>query len=420
MEAVKPMKRFLLGVTFLGAAAVLGGCPIYPSNNNSYAEYQVCTGSGCFSCPDPYYSGACVPWACGSNNDCPSGYACTTQSSDINAPASCLPATTGPSGGCSSPAGCPSGQTCGDDGQCHSADCGTVGCPNGYQCVLSGGQAQCESPAPPTYDAGDDSTTPTEAGQPEAGTDSTSGGDDSSTGGDSSTTTPDAGADAPPEAAAPTPCTSDPDCASVGSGARCIDGMCRAQVDLCSDTTQCNVAGEACVDGICEPRCSASDPCPTGYSCDLTRAVCNINLDQCTDSSACKGGTTCVEAHCVPPCGTSDAGANVCPAGQVCVNGGCLPDQAPSAFACTNDGQDGPTANACGAGQVCLHHDCYNECGSDSGLPSCASSEQCTSVTIETGTYAVCATPTTMGSDCDPAQGKACSGGRVCVDGHCL
>jgi hypothetical protein len=416
MEALKPMKRFLLGVTILGAVAVLGGCPIYPGNNNNggYAEYQVCTGSGCFSCPDPYYSQACVPWACQSDGDCPSGYQCSTQSDVINAPASCLPVTTGPGpSACNSPAGCPSGLTCGQDGQCHTNDCGTVGCPNGYQCVLSGGQAQCDPVSSGDDAGGDDSSTPAEAGQPEAGT--PEAGTDATSGDDSSSA-----ADSPPEAAAPTPCHADPDCTSAGTGARCIDGLCTARVDLCSDTTQCRVSGEACVDGVCEPRCSASSPCPTGYSCDLTRGVCNINLNPCSDSSACQGGTVCVEQHCVPPCATDDAGASVCPSGQVCVNGGCIPDQAPTQFACTNDGQSGPTAHQCGASEVCLHHDCYTECGSDSGLPACAAPEQCTSVTIETGTYAVCATPSTMGSDCDPAQGKACSGGTVCVDGHCL
>ena len=41
------MKRLLLGIAMLGAAAVLWGCPIYSGN-----EYRVCQGSGCYSCPD--------------------------------------------------------------------------------------------------------------------------------------------------------------------------------------------------------------------------------------------------------------------------------------------------------------------------------------------------------------------------------
>ena len=54
------MKRLLLGMGILGAAAFLGGCPIYPSQSN---EYRVCQGSGCYSCPDTSYSGACIDLA---------------------------------------------------------------------------------------------------------------------------------------------------------------------------------------------------------------------------------------------------------------------------------------------------------------------------------------------------------------------
>jgi hypothetical protein len=39
-------------------------------------------------------------------------------------------------------------------------------------------------------------------------------------------------------------------------------------------------------------------------------------------------------------------------------------------------------------------------------------------VAIETGVYAVCAAPDTLGSQCDPAQGKSCASG-VCINGTC-
>jgi hypothetical protein len=105
------------------------------------------------------------------------------------------------------------------------------------------------------------------------------------------------------------------------------------------------------------------------------------------------------------------------------VNGGCIPDEAVSPFKCTNDGQSGAVANTCDPQSICLHHDCYAACGlGDGGSGTCASpSSVCKLVTIETGTYAVCATSSTsLGSDCDPAQGKLCSNGKVCVDGACL
>jgi hypothetical protein len=102
------------------------------------------------------------------------------------------------------------------------------------------------------------------------------------------------------------------------------------------------------------------------------------------------------------------------------VNGGCIPDQAAS-FACTNDGQSGLLANRCDGQGICLHHDCYTPCVSGDGGSGCSDpSLVCKQVTIETGTYAVCATPTSLGSDCDPALGKACPSGRVCVDGSCM
>jgi hypothetical protein len=125
----------------------------------------------------------------------------------------------------------------------------------------------------------------------------------------------------------------------------------------------------------------------------------------------------------VDACGSTEAGAT-CPSGQLCVNGGCIPDEGVSPFACTNDGQSGAVANSCGAQAICLHHDCYNACGlgDGGGSGTCADpSSVCKLVTIETGTYAVCATgPTSLGSDCDPAQGKGCASGQVCIDGYCL
>jgi hypothetical protein len=194
--------------------------------------------------------------------------------------------------------------------------------------------------------------------------------------------------------------------------------LCTAQVRLCSDTTQCVVAGYACVDGLCEPRCDASSGCDTGYSCDLTRGVCNINPSPCRSSATCQGGTICIEEHCVPPCGLVGDGGASCPSGRVCVNGGCIPDQG-AKFACANDGESDLLANQCpGFGAICLHHDCYAACASDGG--GCNDpTPVCKTVTIETGIYAVCGTATNLGSDCDPAQGKRPPGCDVCIDGYC-
>jgi hypothetical protein len=103
------------------------------------------------------------------------------------------------------------------------------------------------------------------------------------------------------------------------------------------------------------------------------------------------------------------------------VNGGCIPDQA-ATFACANDGDEGQLANTCAAEYICLHHDCYASCALDGatgcGSMSAGSNSACKNVTIETGTYAVCAAAETLGSDCDPAQGRYCATG-VCINGSC-
>lgn len=370
-QAVKVMKRLLLGITVLVGAAILGGCPIYPSSSGN--EYRVCDGTGCYSCPDTSYSGACIGWQCNTDTDCGTGYVCSASSACVPAP----------------PASYDAGN-----------DCSVTGCPDGYVCKLSNGVAQCVAHA-----GGTDGGAATDAG---TGTDASS--------------TSDAGnmSDASDAATIAGPCNGDGDCG--GHGARCVDGQCTSQVDLCSDGSQCVVSGYACVDGLCEATCSASQPCPSGFACDFTRGVCNLNPGACSGSgaSSCQGGAVCVEGHCAPPCSSAEGGP-ACAAGLVCVNGGCIPDQA-AHFSCANDGDEGQLANACLTGFTCLHHSCYPSCNVDAGggCPSSAPSGiACKNVTIETGTYGVCGTASTLGSECDPAQGKACTGSAVCVDGYC-
>jgi hypothetical protein len=369
------MKRLLLGISLLGVAAVLGGCPIYPAQQ----EYQVCSANACYSCPDPSLSSACTPWPCQSDSDCSSGFSCDPVSSTCVA-------------GSSGDGGYEGGST---------TDCSVTGCPSGQVCKLSNGAAQCVTPG----GSGDDAST----------------GSDASTGNDGGTTADGpSGTDAAEAGIVTGPCNGDATCG--GHGEKCIDGQCTPQGSLCSDGSQCVTSGSACVDGVCEARCSASSPCPTGYSCDLNRGVCNVNPGVCSGSgaSSCQGGTTCVDGYCVPPCSTSDA-SSACPAGQACVNGGCIPDQK-ATFTCSNDGQSGQLATTCADGDICVHHDCYPACGADGGAACSGPAPNgtvCKNVTIETGTYSVCGTPTTLGSDCDPSQGSYCSGGKVCVDGYC-
>jgi hypothetical protein len=396
------MKRLLLGLTIVCSAALLGGCPIYSTSGDS----RTCTADGrCFDCPSGSSpsDGTCIPWQC-SPGDCPGGYGCS--------PNGCVPAA-------------------------DASDCSSYGCPSGYLCKLSGGQAQCvprSSDAGPTSDSG----TTTDAARADASSDGASDARadalsvsdasvasdapqrlDASSASDALVSAVDAStaseASAPPPP--PSPCNATADCEGVG--AKCIDGQCTPQGQLCSDATQCVVAAESCVDGVCEALCGASVPCAAGYACDFTRGVCNLNPDQCagSGSSTCLGGSTCVEERCVAPCVTGDAGP-ACSTGQVCVNGGCIPDEA-AGFTCKNDGKSGELATSCGTLDICLHHDCYTECNPDAGAGACADPAQvCKEVTVAAGTYLVCGAASGLGSDCDPAAGKACETG-VCINGYC-
>jgi hypothetical protein len=214
------------------------------------------------------------------------------------------------------------------------------------------------------------------------------------------------------------PCNADSQCTDAGVGGKCIDGECTAQGQLCSDGTQCVVAGESCVDGVCTPKCSASAPCAAGFACDFTRNVCSDNPRVCAGNGDCQGGTVCVEGHCAAPCAPADSGAT-CPTAQVCINEGCIPDQRAS-FACFNDGEQGALANRCDPADICLHHDCYLACDTTGDAGGCASGTACKEVSVAAGTFSVCATAATLGSACDAATGRYCPTGAVCIDGYCL
>ena len=351
------MKRAFLGVIFVSAAAILGGCPMY-----SGGPTDTCNGDGCFV----YDAGVAQ---CENNDQCSPGYGCTY-------------------GSCT--------WVGYEDG---AANCSTTGCPYGQQCVLANGAVQCLSLDASLSSSGDDASSAAEASAGDGGGASPADGSNTSDAATTSTVS----------------CNADSTCG--GDGALCIDGQCVPQSGLCSDTSQCASPGAACVNGVCLPRCSLEAPsCAQGYECDYNRNVCDVNAAQCSTSAACQGGSVCVDGRCVTPCTSTEAGS-ACPSGLVCVNGGCIPDQGVVAFPCVNDGKGGSLANMCGASQTCLHHSCYDNCGTDAGT-SCGSG-LCKEVKVQAGTYAVCGTTTTLGSDCDPATGALCAGG-VCIDGYCV
>jgi hypothetical protein len=135
--------------------------------------------------------------------------------------------------------------------------------------------------------------------------------------------------------------------------------------------------------------------------------------------ATCAGSLTCVQQHCVDPCG--DGGT--CSNGLVCVDGGCIPNQKPQ-FTCNTDGQPGDgLAGDCATGSICLHHSCYIACNPEAGASACQTADQfniCKQVTTSTGTYSVCGSNSNLGNQCDPTQGINCpSSSSVCIDGYC-
>jgi hypothetical protein len=401
------MKRVLLGVTVLGALAVLAGCPIYPSNSDG-GSYQVCDSNACFDCPDPSYSDACVYWSCNTSADCPFAYSC----SDVTAPGggglACLASSTedASAGGCAE--GCPTGYICAiENGATSCIPIGVLPVNDaGVVSPMVDGSVITSSDASSWEDAPFDATVPWTDG---SALDASFA--DVGPVGDGATSLSDGALEAGALGAL---CNADSQCTTAGSGAKCVDGLCTPQSQLCSDGTQCLAAGEVCVDGICLPTCSGSAACPAGYACDFTLGVCSGNPDACTSSSACSGGAVCVDGHCAAPCAAADAGPQ-CTPGQVCVNGGCIPDQE-AQFTCPIDGA---TCSLTGGGSgVCVHGDCYVGCSGDGGACSGAT-PVCKEVPDNRGSYAVCGTATDLGDECNPAFGAYCTGGQLCVDGYC-
>jgi hypothetical protein len=390
------MKRlFLFG--FVGAlSGVLAGCPIFDDKGGGRGnDEEECRGTDCTPIPAPgcVSSVDCgVNETCGEDNEChvgdcsiwgcSKGFTCDT--TQVDKPATCEPdgssssgmggagmggAGMGGAGGvggaggaggvepavmyCGNPGDCPLGETCAPDGTCKAGDCSDLGCIFGFFC----------SP------------------------------------------------DLTCKPSNPAACGADADCPGVGNGYLCVNGVCTAPADQCSDQTQCQ-AGHKCADGKCVSVCAADADCPAGYACNQNLSLCINAADPCVITNDCGSkDAVCVDGACVP---RSDGAS--CPAGTVWVENGCVPDQA-AEFFCNADGQQ----DKCSLGSICLHHNCYISCEppNDNACNNLPSFNVCKTVATSSGSHKVCGSNQNLGSECDPTLGQDCPSGQVCLDGYC-
>ena len=191
---------------------------------------------------------------------------------------------------------------------------------------------------------------------------------------------------------------------------RCIDGACSPLADLCVDRTQC-ASGELCVAGRCITSCSSDPECAAGFACRLALGVCDAPLRACAITSDCADpNSVCVAGGCVPRCHALGA----CGQGNgVCVDNGCVPS-VKAERQCDSD-------TSCGEGRVCVRHHCYVSCESpsDAACANLPASPICKAITVGGASRRICGTTQNLGSECDPAEGKSCPAGGICIDGFC-
>lgn len=196
-------------------------------------------------------------------------------------------------------------------------------------------------------------------------------------GADGGIATPDGGSSAD---GGPTACQNDAQCPS---GRVCEGGACQ---DACSASNPCPGGfTQVCQSGHCRQRCLSDATCPSGQICEQLVCV----PAQCAENRDCPGtGVRCKEGRCQSfvPC-TSDA---ACPASFVCREGAC--EELPR---CLGD------AN-CASGEICEAAHCH-------AVPPCAEEGDCDAA--EDCIAGLCV-PHVCRGDADCLEGRICTGGR--------
>ena len=245
-------------------------------------------------------------------------------------------------------------------------------------------------------------------------------------------------------------------CANTCSeGQVCAEGICSADcpegttectgacVDLQTDLDNCGTCGTECPSINAVAECAAGScalkSCKDGYD-DCDENIANgceapLNTDENCGicGTACTGGKACMAGSCVCPTGRTEcygtcvdlqsdvANCGVCgtacPEGQVCVEGKCSSDCPTGTTECTgscvnlqadpaNCGACGTACTATNANVTCLTGAC--------AIASCSGGYGDCDESYATG----CEVALTTSDNCGTC-GKACTGGKACVDGDC-
>ncbi len=355
-----------------------------PPNTACYAATGTCNTT----------TGACSYTALSSATTCSDGNACTA-GNHCNGSGTCLSGTTVTS--CNSP---PNTQCYDAAGTCdtttgvcaYSPLANTTTCTDGNACTVGDhcdGSGNCSSGAATVCN------TPPNSCQTTPGT-----------------CNPASGSCSYPSVSNTTPCGSPAACTVTGGTAStilavtCNNGACPVQTPISCGANPCNAMGTGC-----QGPCAIDTDCPPAFYCNATsQCVPTIGAGtQCTRSTECQTGLTCVDGVCCTGKGAGDTCGNGDPNDCVTCNGTtpgtctALADAASCDDGVFCDGKD-----SCASGACSTHTG--NPCPGPDGDSNCA--ESCS----EGGK-----TCTANDPDSSPCEdGSLCTTGDTCHGGLCV